>query len=133
MKRSYRVLKEHLKAMIKEAILAAQNNGREICGLLVDNGYFIELVRTANKTKRGGGFSFYSKEIEFVESAVKKLNHKIVGTFHSHPYYIAEPGESDISDAFDDEIMLVIDVINRDAALWRIANNRKVKLEIELI
>jgi proteasome lid subunit RPN8/RPN11 len=133
MRRKYRISRDELKAMTKEAIWAAQNNGKEICGLLVTNGYFVELVRTVNKTKRGGGFSFYSKEINSIESAAKKLNHKIVGTFHSHPYYIAEPGESDISDAFDDEIMLVIDVINRDAALWRIGKNRKVKLEIELI
>ncbi len=79
-----RLLKKQLIKMINEAVSFAGQNGQEICGLLVDNGYFIELIQVNNKVKIGGGFAFYANEIRFLQKAVDKMDHEIIGTFHSH-------------------------------------------------
>ena len=111
----------------------AAKGGMEICGLLIDNGYFIEMIRLKNKSNKVGRFSFFMKEADAIEKACKQLNHKIVGTFHSHPFSIAEPGDSDIAKGFDNEIMLVIDVIGKEAKLWRLSNEKKKKLRFMLL
>jgi proteasome lid subunit RPN8/RPN11 len=129
----HNILKSQLKQMIKESVLLAKNGGIEICGLLVYNGYFIEMIRLRNKTKKGGGFSFYLQEADFIEKSCTKMNHEIIGTFHSHPYDIAKPGESDLKNAFENEYMLVIDVIKQKARLWKITNKKAIEKEFSLI
>lgn len=134
MKKKYRILKKQLKKVVKEAVFSAtESDGAEICGLLIDNGYFIELIIVQNRKKQGGGFEFYPDEIRFIEEAMEKMNHEIIGTFHSHPTYIAEPSESDIKNAVDDSIMMVIDVLDKKVGLWHIKNKRKNKLTFNLI
>ena len=129
----YKIWAAQLNEMIEESQLLASNGGKEICGLLVDNGYFIEMIRLKNKEKKSGGFSFYVKEAEFIEKACKRMNHEIIGTFHSHPYYIAKPGKADIAAAFEIEIMLVIDVMDKNARLWLINNKKLKELQFEMI
>ena len=133
MKRKHKLQKSQLRQTMADAAKAAKRGGREICGFLVDNGYFLEIVKVRNKTKRGGGFSFYAGEVRKLERAVERLNHEIAGTFHSHPVGLPEPGESDIANAEDDSLMLVIDVTDKEAGLWHIKNRKKKKLSIELI
>ena len=130
---SYRILKKDIEQIFKDATVAANNDGIEICGLLIYNGFFIELLKVRNKNKRGGGFAFYSSEIKLLQKAVNMLNHEIIGTFHSHPAYIAEPSESDIAYALDDSYMLIIDVLDKKVALWYIKGLTKKKINIELI
>jgi proteasome lid subunit RPN8/RPN11 len=127
-----RILNAQLRRIMAEARQAAKG-GMEICGLLIDNGYFIEMVGLKNKSKKMGTFSFFMKEADAIERACKQLNHEIVGTFHSHPFSMAEPGNSDIAKAFDDEIMLIIDVIKKEAKLWRISNKMKKALQFMLL
>jgi proteasome lid subunit RPN8/RPN11 len=127
------LLKAQVNSLIQEAILFADKNGQEICGLIIDNGYFLELIQTRNKVRNGGGFAFYSSEIKAIQKSVNILYHEIVGTFHSHPSYIAEPGKSDIENTLDDSLMLIIDVTNRDFGLWYIKNYEKQKVDFELI
>jgi len=119
--------------MIDAAIHAAADGGKEICGLLVDNGYFIELIKTKNKRKTGGGFAFYSQEVRSIKVAAEKLGHEIIGTFHSHLLYIAAPGESDIANVVDDSLMLIIDVLEKKAGLWHIENQKAKKAQFILI
>jgi|WetSurMetagenome_2_1015567.scaffolds.fasta_scaffold409783_1 proteasome lid subunit RPN8/RPN11 len=128
----YRILNTQLRRIMAEARQAAKG-GMEICGLLIDNGYFIEMIGLTNKSKKVGKFSFSMKEADAIEKACKKLNHEIVGTFHSHPFSMAEPGDSDIAKAFDNEIMLIIDVINKEAKLWRLSNKKKKELRFMLL
>jgi proteasome lid subunit RPN8/RPN11 len=128
----YKILNAHLRRTIAEARQAAKG-GLEICGLLIDNGYFIEMKCLKNKSKKIGTFSFFMKEADTIEKACKQLNHEIVGTFHSHPFSMAEPGKSDIAKAFDNEIMLIIDVMNKEARLWRLSNNKKRELPFLLL
>ncbi len=122
-----------IKKAVQDAISAAKNNGRETCGLLVDNGYFVELIPTKNKAKKGGAFAFYFSEIRQIQKAVNILNREIIGTYHSHPISTCEPGESDIVNAVDDSFMLIIDVMNEKIGLWKIKNKRAKKITYLLL
>ncbi len=133
MKPKYRILQRQLRQVMTAANSSARRNGAEICGLLVYNGYFIELVKVKNKVKRGGGFSFYYNEVRFIEKAASIMGHQIIGTFHSHPYYISSPGESDIRGARDDSLMLIVDVKKREAKMWHIKNHKKRRVPFRLV
>jgi proteasome lid subunit RPN8/RPN11 len=132
-KKKIKILKSELKEVVKDAILSSKKNGFEICGLLVDNGYFIELIKVKNAGRRGGGFRFGPNEIKFIQKAARKMNHKIIGTFHSHPTYIAAPSDSDLTYAVDHSFLLIIDVMGKEVKLWYIANQKKKEVEFELI
>jgi proteasome lid subunit RPN8/RPN11 len=131
--KEYKFLKPHLDKMIDAAIHAAADGGKEICGLLVDNGYFIELIQTKNKRKRGGGFAFYSQEVRSIEVAAEKLGRRIIGTFHSHPLSTAIPGESDLANAVDDSLMLIIEVEDKKAGLWHIKDQTNKEAQFILV
>ena len=132
MKKIYRITKNQLDEITKAATSSATRGGREICGLLMDNGYFIELIRAKNMIRKGGGFQFNSTEIRTIQTAAKQLNHKIIGTFHSHPAYLAVPSDSDIRCTLDDSLMLIIDVLGKKAALWHIKDKKKRKVRFGL-
>ena len=85
LRKTYKFSKSQFQRLKKIAVEAAKYDGKEVCGFLVDNGVFLELVQARNKTNRGGGFSYYSGEVESLKKAVSKINHEIVGTYHSHP------------------------------------------------
>ncbi len=131
--RKYRIVKSQLDKIIIASVNAAEKDGIEVCGLLVDNGYFIELIQTKNKIKKGGGYKFYRSEIRSIQIAVERLGHEVVGTFHSHPLYIASPSHTDIVNAVDDSIMLIIDVLDKKIGLWHIKDLEKRELELILI
>ncbi len=97
---------------------------REICGLLVDTGYFLSFVETTNASKRNGSFLFRAREIRNVVNAAKILQQEIVGTFHSHPFSEAKPGPRDIENAVDDSLMFIFDCIGRSGRLWRIKGGK---------
>jgi proteasome lid subunit RPN8/RPN11 len=131
--KQYKFLKSELDKFINKAILSAAKDGKEICGLLADNGYFIEIIQTKNKIKNGGGFAFYYKEVRQIVAAAEKLGHEIIGTFHSHASFIAKPGENDIACAEDDSLMMIIDVIGKQAALWHIKDMDIKELKFKTI
>ena len=128
-----KILKNQIKKIIKDAEIASKKNGLEICGLLIDNGYFIEIIPVNNKTKKGGGFEFYVNEIRFIQKASIKMDHEIIGTFHSHPLSISKPSESDINNALDDSYMLVIDVLDKKVQLWYIKDKNIKNIDFDLI
>ena len=129
----YRIRRTQLRDLIKGAVLASQNGGREICGLIIDTGYSLDLKQVQNKSKRGGRFAFYVNAVKGFEKAVSLLNYHIVGTFHSHPYYIAEPAGNDLTGSEDGELMLVIDCLNSQARLWRIQHGSPKSVKYELL
>ncbi len=129
----HRLKKKQLQNLISDSVSASTNKGREVCGLIVDTGYFLELIQVKNKIKRGGSFAFYVDEVNKIESAASILSYKIVGTFHSHPYYFAKPGESDLAAAEDGELMLIIDCLDKEAMLWKVKNKSAKKVKFELI
>jgi proteasome lid subunit RPN8/RPN11 len=128
-----RLLRKELAKLIKNANSLARKNGKEICGLLIDNGHFLELIQVRNRSKKGGSFSFDSREIGSIERAAKKLKHEILGTFHSHPYFSAIPGKSDLANVSEDEYMLIIDSMGKKASLWHVRNDRKKEIKFQLL
>jgi proteasome lid subunit RPN8/RPN11 len=128
MRTSHVISKRELHRLIGEARAAAKDGGKEICGLLVENSYFLELIGCKNKSRRPGSFAFYYDEVRSIVAAAKRLGHEAVGTFHSHPLSHPEPGERDLSNAPDDSLMLIIDGVASEAALWRIKNGKARKL-----
>src|SRR5258708_11831604 len=132
MRRVHSVLRSELRSLIKRAVDDAKR-GKEIVGLMVDNGYYLELVMCRNKSRRDGRFSFFRDEVRSVVAAAKCLGHEVVGTFHSHPAALAEPGESDVASAPNDSLMLIVDCLAHDVALWRIKNHRARKLPLYVV
>ena len=130
---SYSLKKKQLQNLIRNSVSASKNNGKEVCGLIVDTGYFLELIQVKNKIKRGGSSAFYVNEVNKIENAVSLLSFKIVGTFHSHPYYFAKPGERDLAAVEDGELMLIIDCLDKEAILWKVKNKSANKVKFELI
>lgn len=127
------IIKKDLKRLIINARKAARTDGMEICGLLIQNGHFIELLETKNIAKQCGHFEFDGKQIRSIMQAVKTLNHEIIGTFHSHPSSFAKPGSGDIHSAVDDSLMMLIDCIAGEARLWHIKNNKAWQVKFETI
>jgi proteasome lid subunit RPN8/RPN11 len=132
-KQPYRLLKKPLQNMISKAVKLSRKGGREICGLLVDNGYFLECLEVKNAAKCGGSFTFHLKEIHLIEKAVSTRGHSIVGTFHSHPLSLAQPGDIDLSGIVEPELMLIIDCLDKEARLWRIAREKAYEVQFELL
>jgi proteasome lid subunit RPN8/RPN11 len=131
--RRARFLRSQWDELRREAKRVADTKGGEICGLIIDNGSFFELVQVRNKRKTAGGFSFYFDEVRSLQKSAELCNKEIVGTFHSHPVGLAEPGPSDLRNANDDSIMLIFDVKGRTAQLWHIANQEGKHLKFSLI
>lgn len=111
--------------MQEKAVSEAKNDGKEICGLLVDNGYYVDLIQVKNKIERGSSFAFYVNEIRAIQKAVSTLNYEIIGTFHSHPVGLAEPGKSDIENTHNDSYMIIFGVMEKEIELWYIDKNYK--------
>jgi proteasome lid subunit RPN8/RPN11 len=120
-------LKPQFKALQSESEKLAKSGGREICGLILDNGYFLELISIRNKVNRGGGFAFYFQDVRAICKWAKLSKHTVVGTFHSHPLGVAQPGPADLHNAVEDSLMLIFDVTGRSGALWIIKNKTKKK------
>ena len=130
---SFRMVDSHRRQLVNDAKHAALRGGREICGLLISNGYLLEPIRIANQITKGGGFIFSAPAVREVIKAVKLLGHEVVGTYHSHPYFMAKPGESDIAGVPNDSLMLIVDVQDRKVALWHVQNLRAQRVQLRCI
>jgi len=124
--------RKEYRRQLSEARAHAKEN-REICGLLVDTGIHISLVRVRNVARRHCGFNLSVQDVRRIERAVKVLGQEIIGTFHSHPYSDDSPGESDIAGTLDDSLMFVFDCIGRTGSLWKIKNGKAKKLKFAFI
>ncbi len=119
----YRLLEHQLDKATKRARALARE-GRELCGLLVWNGYCLELVELRNKSRRPGQFGFYKREVRQVQEASNHLGHEVIGTYHSHPFSLAAPGKADLDGALDDTLMLILDVTAQSAHLWYVSDRK---------
>jgi proteasome lid subunit RPN8/RPN11 len=119
----HKFISRQLRATLREARTAARDGYRETCGLLVDNGYFLELVPIRNRARRPGRFVLDGPRTRASVRATRQLGWRVVGTFHSHPWSTAEPGAGDIAGALRGSLMLVVDCIEGHAKLWRIGKN----------
>ncbi len=102
--------------------------GTEICGLVVDTGFYLSLVQARNVSRRSGSFIFSRPDVRRIVAAAEILGQEVVGTFHSHPAAPAIPSASDIANAVDDSLMLIFDCVARCGRLWRIRSGRAREL-----
>jgi proteasome lid subunit RPN8/RPN11 len=127
-----KLLANQLQTAIREARAAARRD-EEICGLLVNNGHFLELVPVRNRARRRGGFNLDQQQTRRLQTAIRELDREIVGTYHSHPISDSRPGRSDIDNAFDGDLMLVIDCLGREATLWRITGHHARRVGFDAV
>jgi proteasome lid subunit RPN8/RPN11 len=127
----YRISAVQIDKVIKRAVAAAKKGSREITGLIVDNGYCLDLIECKNKSRRPASCSFYYREVRQIVKAAETLSYEVVGTFHSHPFGLAEPGATDVANAPDDSLMLVIDCTRRKAKLWHIKEGKATELKFK--
>ncbi len=116
--RRWRILKGELDDAVRRAVLAAARR-REICGLLIDNGYFLELVFMRNKSRMPRKCAFYFGEVRTIEKACRKLGHRIIGTFHSFPSSPTEMGDGHVENGVEGSLLLVISSTEKSATLWQ--------------
>jgi len=116
--------REQLQMTTRDARVVARRNSREVCGLLVDSGYALELVPIRNAARRPGRFVFDARQVRSKQEAVRVLGHEIVGTYHSHPDSLAAPGPGDIAGTLDDCLMLIIPCAQRRPRLWHIKSGQ---------
>ena len=129
----YKLSRIQLKEVKKYARIMAQKGAFEICGLLIDNSVFLELLLVKNASSKEGSFCFHPPQIRTIQNSVRELNHEIVGTFHSHVAAPGIPGKSDIYNAVNDSLMLIIDVVGRKAKLWHIRDKKAKVVSYKLI
>lgn len=127
---TYTICPEELETVVSEAVAAAEMGGREICGLLVASGKTLTAVRLRNKRTRGGSWALYAEDARKCIVGMKRDGGEVIGTFHSHPLGFAEPGDSDIANAPDDSLMLVIDCFDRKWGLWHIRSGKAQRLRL---
>jgi proteasome lid subunit RPN8/RPN11 len=132
MKIEWKILRRSYAEMLKLARHEAKED-KEICGFLIDNGYFLQLQLAQNASEKEGSFSYSKKEVREFMKCTKMLGLEIVGTFHSHPISEAIPGPNDVKYALDDSLMLIFDCIGKEGKLWYIKDGRSRKRDIELI
>jgi proteasome lid subunit RPN8/RPN11 len=130
---SQRVLERQFRDVLRHAVVLARAEHKEVCGLLVDNGYFLEMLEVKNVSRRPGSFLLSLRDARKLEQAASLVGNKVVGSFHSHVLGLAKPGKADIQGSQDGEIMLIIDTLDREAKLWRIKNGRVRELRLEFL
>ncbi|OHB66759.1 MAG: hypothetical protein A2Y77_14320 [Planctomycetes bacterium RBG_13_62_9] len=108
-------------------------DAQEICGLLIDNGYFIQVRETRNISRKRGAFRLDAKEVNAISRAAEKVGLIVIGTFHSHITWFAKPGPTDIQGAQDKSLMLIVDSMDKQVGLWRISHGRAYARQFELI
>ena len=112
---------------------ARETPGAEICGLIVHTGHHLSFVQVRNTSRRPGSFQLSWPDVRRIVAASKILQQEVVGTFHSHPAYIASPGPSDIAQAADDSLMFIFDCIGNEGRLWHIKHSRSRELTFKFL
>ena len=128
----YRIRQAELRNLMRRSVKISVDL-REVCGLLVDNGHFLQLVEVRNTCRRPCGFCLHRGDWRGVDKSCDRRGNAVVGTFHSHILSPAKPGDADIKGAEDGSLMLILDTIERNVRLWRIRGKRSHALKHELM
>ncbi len=124
---------KELSRTIRRAKGLARKESKEVCGFLVHNGHFIELVETRNESTKKGHFKISKRQYHRIKTAIKTLRYDFIGSFHSHPVSEAKPGPGDIKGSENNSLMLIIDCIGNEAKLWRIKDKKAREVKYKTI
>src|SRR5579862_8283991 len=103
----FRIQHQELNGCFRMAKRASAR-GREICGVLVRQENHLLLVPVKNASKSLASFSIMQHDLLIALSAHRLALGQVQGTYHSHPFSPAEPGESDIALARNGSLMLIL-------------------------
>jgi proteasome lid subunit RPN8/RPN11 len=123
------------KLLQRRAHKAQREDQGEVAGMvLAVNSRLLSLLFLHNCGK-GGSFAFEESEIRNARKRARKLQQRVIGTFHSHPISAAIPSPGDLRGARLNSVNLIYDVCGRTARLWRISmkRRRKIAKEIKLV
>ncbi len=126
-------LGKELSRTIRKAKRLARKDANELCGFLVHNEHFIELIEAKNKSRKKGHFKINKKQYHRIKTAIKTLRHDLIGSYHSHPVSKAQPGPGDIEGSENNSLMLIIDCIGNEAKLWRIKDKKAREIKYKTI
>ncbi len=124
---------KELSRTIRKAKGLARKESKELCGFLVHNGHFIELIETRNESTEKGHFKINKTQYHRIKKAIKTVHHDLIGSFHSHPVSEAKPGPGDIKGSENNSLMLIIDCIGNEAKLWRIKDKKAREVKYKTI
>lgn len=123
MKKLFRVEQSGLQVAVRQARIAS-HRGKEICGLLINEGSHIRLLPVRNATDRLGGFEVKPSWCRASLRANAVSAGKIIGMYHSHPQSSAEPGPGDIAGTWNGAYMLIIADWGERARLWQVRDDK---------
>jgi hypothetical protein len=72
MKKEWKIHRISYIELMKLARREAKED-KEICGFLIDNGYFLQLQLTQNASEKKGSFSYSKKEVRELMKCSNKL------------------------------------------------------------
>jgi proteasome lid subunit RPN8/RPN11 len=131
----YSLSHREFKLLQRRAQKAQRGGQGEVAGMvLAVNSRQLSLLFLHN-CGEAGGFAFEESEIRHARKMARKLQQRVIGTFHSHPLSAAVPGPGDLRGARVNSINLIYDVCGETARLWRISmkRRRKIAKEIKLV
>ncbi len=126
----YSISRQAFDALMRRAVANGKRRGREICGLLVAHANVLTPIPLRNKVKGGGSWAFYSREVRQAVAMAERGEGEVVGTFHSHPIGLPEPGTSDIENGQRDSLMLIVDCLDKKWGLWHIDGGEAKRLRL---
>ena len=127
MRKTFRIDAAELQANVKQAQKAAKR-GKEICGVLLNENDRLRLLPVRNAAGRCGAFEIMPSWCRIALRANSADAGKIIGTYHSHPASLAEPGPSDVAGTWNGALILIIDCCGASAKLWRVCGDRASQL-----
>ena len=118
---NYRLSQHESGRLKREARLAQENGNREVCGAILQRqDGTLELCFANNESIRAHTYSLSSKSVRQMQRIAKGTNSAIIGSFHSHPSSIAQPGRGDLQHAGIHSLMMIHSVRTGQTKLWKV-------------
>lgn len=111
----------------RRAYKKQQDGHYEVAGVFLFKNDKIELVYCKNHSEEPYHFAISTTEFKKIKKEAKVQGKKFGGIFHSHPVSEAYPGKVDLQNTNSNELMMIYDVCDREAKLWRIVKRKKLK------
>jgi proteasome lid subunit RPN8/RPN11 len=108
---------------------------REVCGtVLLNKDGTLALCFADNDSHRAHSFQISGESLRMMEELALRTNSTIIGSFHSHPSGIAEPGDADLQGEDVGKVILIHSCLTGRTRLWRIAleNGSRTAVEVPL-
>ncbi len=134
---NYRLSQHESDRLKREARLAQEDGNREVCGAILQRqDGTLELCFANNESIRAHTYTLSSKSVRRMQRIAKGTNSTIIGSFHSHPSSVAQPGRGDLKHAGVHSLMMIHSVRTGQTKLWKVVlredqkKGREVQLQV---